>query len=424
MANRKKKKKTPQPSIKRDAAVTKSFFDKFSDIARKTLCLLDLDPALFDTFTKKQKIEMMRPKFAPPHFEAKPGHQVPRHYIRVIQKRSTEYMQYIHIGDPALGLSFYDYLTIGSQFGTFIHARYKEKQYCEQAEVYKTIAERVDIYEDFGDKSLMMPYFHYLRDLLGHLSQFNYRMYGFDLVWKQTKSRLMFAAHIQITSIECEKKNFSHQDKKRPAFRLIHANFMDMKIRYIALFHSRIFENSSSKERLNLYIQSHALHRMKERLDVLNVYERNLCLVYSVMAGNVVRLETGRSAIEMMDVNKNIIAYLPFIIQDNCICILTVLPVTSPVTPTGKKLCKTLGTTKAELEICGMDKLSYFLTTDFDKIPKLKQALEVNNLTYLTEVQSVIEPIENIQRTSGISATIFQTERTHEEVFEEIEKMY
>ena len=424
MANRKKKKTQTPPSAKRDYEVTKAYFDKFSVIARKTLSLMDLDPALYDKFTKKQKIEMMRAKFASPHFEAKPGHKVPRHYIKVVQKRSTEFMEHVCIGDPALKLTFYDYLTMGSQFGTFIHARHKEKQYCEQAEIYNTIAERVDIYEDFGDNSLMMPYFRYLRDILGHLSQFNYRVYGLDIVWKQTNSRLMFAVHIQITSIECEKKNFIHHDKKRPAFRLMHANFMNMNVRHIALFHYRIFQNSTSKELLNLYIQSHALQRMKERLDVLNVYERNMYLVYSVLAGKVVRLDTGRSAIEMMDINKSIIAYLPFIIQDNCICILTVLPVTNPVTPIGKKLCKTLGVTKAELEICGMDKLSYFLTTDFDKIPKLKQALEVNKLTYLTQVQSVIEPIDNIQRTSGISASVFQTEQTHQDVLEEIEKMY
>ena len=31
---------------------------------------------------------------------------------------------------------------------------------------------------------------------------------------------------------------------------------------------------------------------------------------------------------------------------------------------------------------------------------------------------------KNIERTTGISATIFQTEQTHEDVLEEIEKMY
>ena len=221
MANRKKKKPQPHLSLKRDYEVTKTFFDKFSVVASKTLQLMDLDPGLYDKFTKKQKIEMMRTKFAPPHFEAKYDHQVPRHYIRLIQKRSMEYLESMYIGNPALNLTYYDYLTIGSQFGTFISASYKEKQYCEQAEAYKLIADQVNIYENFGDNTLMMPYFMYLRHMLGHLSQFNYRMYGFDVEWKETKNRLMFAAHIQITSIECEKKNFIFQDKKRPAFRML-----------------------------------------------------------------------------------------------------------------------------------------------------------------------------------------------------------
>jgi hypothetical protein len=424
MAKSKKKKKTPQPSPKRDYEVTKTFFDKFSVIARKTLQLMDLDPALYDRFTKKQKLEMMRTKFAPPHFEAKPGHQVPRHYVRVIQKMSMQYMEHMYIGNPDLGLSYYDYLTMGSQFGTHMSATCEEKQYCEQAEVYKTIAEQVNIYEDFGDHSLMMPYFQYLRLLLDHLSQFNYRMYGFDIVFKQTNNRIMLAAFIQITSVECEKKSFIFQDKKRPAFRLLMGSFMKPEVTYINTLHSKVIKNSTSNKLLGLYVQSHALLRMKERLDTLNVYEKNLYLMTSVVLNDVVKLETGRSAFEMHDLNSNIIAYLPFIVQDECVIVLTVLPVTNPATPIGKKLCQTLGVSKAELEICGMDKLSYFINTDFDKIPKLKHALEVNNLTYLTEIQSLIEPMKKTQRTAGISASIFQTERTHEEVLSEIEEKY
>jgi hypothetical protein len=424
MATRKKKKKTPQPSVKRDYEVTKSFFDKFSVVARKTLQLMELDPALYDKFTKKQKMEMMLTKFAPPHFEAKPGHQVPRHYIKVVQKRSTEFMEYIYIGDPALKLTFYDYLTMGSQFGTFCSATYEEKQYCEQAEVYKTIADQVILLEDYGEHTLMRQYFEFLRELLGHLSQFNYRMYGFDLAFKQTRTRVMIAHYIQITSIECEKKAFIFHDKKRPAFRMLMPNFIESEVNYINILNNRVFENSAPDKLLKLYIQSHALLRMKERLDTLTIYEKNTYLINAVILGKKIRLTSGREAFEMLDKANHIIAYLPFIVQDDCVVILTVLPITNPVTPIGKKLCETLGVTKAELEVCGMDKLSYFLRTDFDKIPKLKQALESNNLMYLTEDLCHYKSERNIQRTTGISATVFQTERTHEEVLDEIEKMY
>lgn len=425
MAKSKKKKKVQiSRSIKKDYEVTKTFFDKFSIVARKTLQLMELDPALYDKFTKKQKIEMMRAKIAPPHFEAMPGHQVPRHYIRLVQKRSTEFMEYVCIGDPALKLTFYDYLTMGSQFGTFCSATHERKQYCEQAEVYKTIADRVIELEDFGEHTLMRQYFEFLRELLGHLSQFNYRMYGFALAFKQTRSRLMLANYIQITSIECEKKAFIFHDKKRPAFRMLMPNFIESKVNYVNIPIDRVFENGTTDKFLKLYIQSHALHRMKERLDTLTIFEKNLYLINAVIFGKKIRLASGREAFEMLDEANHIIAYLPFIVQDDCVVILTVLPVTNPASPIGKKLCETLGVTKAELEICGMDKLSYFLSTDFDKIPRLKQALESNNLMYLTEDLCLYKFEKNLQRTSGISASIFQTERTHEDVLSEIESMY
>ena len=43
---------------------------------------------------------------------------------------------------------------------------------------------------------------------------------------------------------------------------------------------------------------------------------------------------------------------------------------------------------------------------------------------YLTEDLCLYKFEKNIERTTGISATIFQTEQTHEDVLEEIEKMY
>lgn len=424
MSNRKKKKKIPQHSNKRDYEITKSFFDKFSIVARKTLQLMELDPALYDKFTKKQKLEMMLTKFAPPHFEAKPGHQVPRHYIRIVQKRSTEFMEYVCIGDPALKLTFYDYLTMGTQFGTFCSATYEEKQYCEQAEIYKTIAERVIELEDFGEHTLMRHYFEFLRELLGHLSQFNYRMYGFDLAFKQARTRLMMAHYIQITSIECEKKTFIFHDKKRPAFRMLLPNFIKSEVNNIDIPSNRVFENGSPDKLLKLYIQSHALLRMKERLDTLTIYEKNLYLINAIYFGGKIRLSSGREAFEMLDDANHILAYLPFVVQNDCVVILTVLPVINPVTPIGKKICETLGVTKAELEVCGIDKLSYFRRTDFDKIPRLKQALESNNLMYLTEDLCLYKLEKNAERTTGISATIFQPGQTPEEVLEEVEKMY
>ena len=426
MAKSRKNKKHTQatPSNKRDYEVTKTFFDKFSEVARKTLQLMDLDPALYDKFTKKQKLEMMQVKFAPPHFEAMPGHQVPRHYIREVQKRSTEYMEYQLIGDPALNLSYYDYLTMGSQFGTYCSATYRDKLNCAHADIYKLIAEQVQIREDFGEHTLMRPYFEFLRAILGNMSQFNYRMYGFSMVFKQPRNRLMMAAFVQITSIECEKKSFVFDDKKRPAFRLLMPNFMERDTQYVDILSNRVFENELPVTLLKLYIQSHALHRMKERLDTLSVLEKNIYLILGILKGEKIRLANGSDVFEMIDKAGRVIAYLPFKVQDDCVVILTLLPVTSPGTPIGKKLCQTLGVSKAELELCGMDKLSYFVRTDFDKIPKLKQALEVNNLMYLTEYISLYKTGEAIVRTTGISGSIFRKERTHEEVLNEMEGKY
>ena len=66
--------------------ISKTYFEKYSMVARKTLEVLELDPTLFDRFTKRQKHKMMLLKSDPPRVKAKTGHSIPRHYIRKIQQ--------------------------------------------------------------------------------------------------------------------------------------------------------------------------------------------------------------------------------------------------------------------------------------------------------------------------------------------------
>ena len=67
-----------------------------------------------------------------------------------------------------------------------------------------------------------------------------------------------------------------------------------------------------------------------------------------------------------------------------------------------------------------MDKLSFFLDTDFDAIPRLKQAVIDAGLWHLT----TLEPLPNYEPRNPMStATLlrfFQTERSHAEVLNEI----
>ena len=85
MAKPRKKKKPAHPSPAKAFEVTKAYFDHYSIVARKVLQLLELDPGLFDQFTKKQKLDMMGLHSTPPVIKVMPGHHVPRHYLKMIQ---------------------------------------------------------------------------------------------------------------------------------------------------------------------------------------------------------------------------------------------------------------------------------------------------------------------------------------------------
>jgi hypothetical protein len=73
--------------------------------------------------------------------------------------------------------------------------------------------------------------------------------------------------------------------------------------------------------------------------------------------------------------NDTPIGCFPYTIQGDKLFILSFLPAVSAITPEGEKLYRILRLSKDELIYLGMDKLSFFLSVDFDEIPILKNAL-------------------------------------------------
>lgn len=86
-------------------------------VARKTLEVLELDPTLFDRFTKRQKHKMITLKSDPPRVKAKTGHSIPRHYIRKIQQEIYDIIKIYPVNNNReINLNYMDFLTYGICF--------------------------------------------------------------------------------------------------------------------------------------------------------------------------------------------------------------------------------------------------------------------------------------------------------------------
>ena len=96
--------------------------------------------------------------------------------------------------------------------------------------------------------------------------------------------------------------------------------------------------------------------------------------------------------------------------------ILSFLPLSSPITPEGSILHKELGIQLEDSKYIGLDKFSFYTKTDFDTLPKLKQALIKADMWHLTELKPT-NPME--RKEDHILKNFFMEDITELEFVEE-----
>ena len=384
MSQQRKKKKIP-PKKSDDLKITKSVIDHYSTVARKTLQILELDPALFDQFTKKQKMVMMQLQFSTPKVLAHSGHDVPKRYLRTIQREMYDFTKRTYVGDPSIGLLYYDYLSIGLTFNTFFTRKKNIPAGLDQTDAYFLIADRLKQKDDELNQ-FMNTYGNYVRYVTLFLSKLNFRVYGFTWEYNLTNNCRNLEQHLMITSAEPERIYFTYQQKSRPAYRLIMGSYLSDNPILVSLPYNEVFKSSNKTHFLKVYVQTHALKRLQERLDTRLSFYRYSALTQSILNCEMVTNQLGQLLFACRDLSEHLLGYFPFTIEGDHLYILSFLPLVSPKVPEGKLLCETLNTNKEDLIFLGMDKLSFYKNTDFDKVTILKEALIKSNMWHLTEI--------------------------------------
>jgi hypothetical protein len=182
---------------------------------------------------------------------------------------------------------------------------------------------------------------------------------------------------IQITAQECEAKKFTYKNIERKAFRL-HLTADGLTAPRPALVPRNFFiPKAGEDEWLNVYIQSHALHRMAERLDTFDSETRNISMQYITLLEPAV---TEKQILFKCIMYGIISGYFTYFIQGDDVVLNTFLPITSEITPEGKKFHELFPLSKDEIIYLGMDKISFLLNFDFEQLPEMKQALIDSNI--------------------------------------------
>jgi hypothetical protein len=390
--SKKKKKKHIQSSTTSTRAVweSKTSFDKTYTAVRKVLQVYGFDPDLLQSFTKRQRKFLMFLEGEPPRFKVEEGSRVPRHLLKFISENTHGFMRSFYFGDESIGLTYLELATYGLAFSSIIVSAAESSGADtvfspEQMQIIKSIAPCFAKDRVIKDLYLIVKCVH---GLVTMLSKVNFRVYGFD--WKIMKDfeTGYVKSTIFISSEETSSIHFVHKQKERIAFCVRAGRLMQKPARIATIDRRFIFPDKKVPRpfSLDIYIQSHALQRVKERVDVLSGHMRNCylmeSLIYKHRITNTVSEQPMLDCSTQYEDDKRVIrfGYFPFIIRDDKLIVMTFLPLTSPDTPEGAYLQEHFGLQTEDIKFLGMDKLSFFFTVDFEQIPLLKEALVATNI--------------------------------------------
>jgi hypothetical protein len=131
-------------------------------------------------------------------------------------------------------------------------------------------------------------------------------------------------------------------------------------------------QQTPGQNMLPVYIQSHALHRMRERLDCFKSSIQHFYLCVSLTEAVVTKTRKGRCLIEYRYQEQKV-GYLVADMIEDTIVIRTFLFVTMDSTPEGKALQQTIGLEAVDKKYLAIDRLSTFLLSDIAGHPDIKQ---------------------------------------------------
>jgi len=123
---------------------------------------------------------------------------------------------------------------------------------------------------------------------------------------------------------------------------------------------------------LKVYIQSHAIDRIKERIGGSFMNTSYVDIITAILENKPSRSDDGGFLFPYMYLKKRL-GYLKADLIDNKIVIRTFLFLTNNGTPEGKKLATMLGVQKEDKKYLGIDKLSTFVNSDIEENENLKR---------------------------------------------------
>jgi hypothetical protein len=148
---------------------------------------------------------------------------------------------------------------------------------------------------------------------------------------------------------------------------------------------------------MDVYIQSHALIRLRERIDTVDHAGLHLTLATSLYQMEISNLPNGKSLLAYYH-HDHKLGYFLLDVIDSVVVVRTFLFITNSGTPEGDRLDKELNVGKLEKQYVGIDKLSSFVTSDLMMDDRVKTIFDKIGLGYLKELDPKLYGSKDIRK--------------------------
>jgi hypothetical protein len=391
MAQKRKKAKLQHANTRNPlhkSSNSKSFQEKAHVVMKKILKAYGLAPDTFDSFTRMQKGFLFCMPVEPLRFKVEEGHRVSRRLVNFMAESTHRFMRTHYFGDESIGLTHLEFSLYGLSLACMLEAAKTSEMFQpEQQEMLAGIAETISLKRVHED---LVTVGDHIRRVSMMISKVNFRIYGYNWKIKGSETDNGIVSTVTMSSESPISIYFKHNNKDRIAFRVRAGRVIDMPPHNARIDRWFIFHDEEDPPvYLDIYIQSHALQRAKERMDIFPAHKRNYYVMEPLLymqevetspAGHPMFMCYFKSGDKIIN-----LGYFPFIIQENRLIVLTFLPFIAGDTWAGAYLRGNLGLQIKDLAFLGMDKLSFFLTVDFEQIPVLRDALLVTGIFNLIE---------------------------------------
>ncbi|MBW8332251.1 MAG: hypothetical protein K0M40_09545 [Prolixibacteraceae bacterium] len=292
-------------------------------------------------------------------------------------------------------ISIIDFYTTGLTFSTYCTYLENNDIKYKNADQVKTLISNSNLelnkqFDILYDK-LVLRLFPFLIQTTNSFWE-GYFSYRFNISNSEDVVGLQY--QVVVKQHELEKRQFLLSDSVRPAFR-IGWTFKDNAFEWISLLPSELgIKSLPEDQQIPVYIQSHAIQRIFERLDCIHRYVL-ISSIYLSIGKCVCIKDRGKFIIEFVILDVKV-GYLSAVMSEGKLVIRTFLFLTFNGTPEGKRLEEFIGLKALDTKYLKMDKLSSFMTGKLKENDELRAIFEKADCLHLVELYDKLDKFSEV----------------------------